>query len=556
MTISDNRDRYRWLGRLLEMVPGTISWAILILPLWLSFGYPWLVAYFVLAFDFYWLCRALWFSGAVIVAFRRIKRVAAVDWTARLATLDDPATRIAELEAVLGRRRDVPRGALGVAAPGVGPRPRAAGSAGHRRELDELHRVAALETPPPSAGELVHLALIPTYTEPLEKLRHTVRALAEADWPSERKICAIITRETDVAGIANVGALREEFGGEFAEFIHILDPLEPGIVVGKSSAMAWGGRYLYRMLVRERGMDPHRILVTDLDADYRIHPQYFAYLAWVHLTDPNRETQLYQPIPYFHNNIWQAPMLQRLFAAVLTQLQMWRSVLPEKLQSFGSYSTTLHLVHDVGYWATDAIPEDSRFYWKSYFRYGDRFRAVPLFIPIYGDAVRARGYWRSMSEQYLQARRWAWGVTDIPYVIQNAITHPEIPFWSRFWRVMNLFGEHINWAIAPFVVMFGATIPLLINPAFAETTLGQNLPLFASVMLTMALVSLFVLVVVEHQIVPPRPVDWGPVQRVLSYVQWIGLPFVGILFSNLPALDAQTRLLTGRYLEYRVTEKV
>ena len=141
-------------------------------------------------------------------------------------------------------------------------------------------------------------------------------------------------------------------------------------------------------------------------------------------------------------------------------------------------------------------------------------------------------------------------------MIQNSLTHPEIPFWSRFWRVINLFGEHINWAIAPFVVMFGATIPLLINPAFAETTLGQNLPFFASVMLTMALVSLFVLVVVEHNIVPPRPAEWGLVVRVLSYVQWLGLPFVGILFSNLPALDAQTRLLTGRYLEYRVTEKV
>jgi hypothetical protein len=160
-----------------------------------------------------------------------------------------------------------------------------------------------------------------------------------------------------------------------------------------------------------------------------------------------------------------------------------------------------------------------------------------------------------MAEQYLQARRWAWGVTDIPYVIQNAIAHPEIPFWSRAWRIVNLFGEHINWAIAPFVVMFGATVPLLINPAFAETTLGQNLPLYASVMLTMALVSLLVLVVVEHQIVPPRPATWGPFQRILTYVQWLGLPFVGIFFSNLPALDAQTRLLTGRYLEYRVTEK-
>jgi hypothetical protein len=295
--------------------------------------------------------------------------------------------------------------------------------------------------------------------------------------------------------------------------------------------------------------------VTDLDADYRVHPQYFTYLTWVHLTDANRETQLYQPIPYFHNNIWETPMAMRLFAGVLTQLQMWRSVLPEKLASFGSYSTTLHLVHDVGYWATDAIPEDSRFYWKSYFTYGERFRAVPLFIPIYGDAVRARTYWRSMAGQYLQVRRWAWGVTDIPYVVQNAVRHREIPLWSRVWRVLNLFGEHITWAITPFVIMFGATVPLLLNPAFAQTTLGQNLPLYASTMLTAALGTLLVLIWVENQIVPPRPATWGLPMRMISYLQWIGLPFIGILFSMLPALDAQTRLLTGRYLEYKVTEK-
>ena len=553
MTDPDPRDRYRWLGRLLEMVPGTISWAVLILPIWLSFSYPELVAYFVLSFNFYWMCRALWFSSAVIVAYGRIRRVRAVDWTARIAGLVDRRGRRAALEAILsGPSGNLPRGALGFTALG------GFGRDDRRPIREELAGIRAIdESPsgPPEAADLTHLALIPTYTEPLEKLRHTVRALAEAEWPTERKMCAIITRETDVTGIANVATLREEFGHAFAEFIHILDPLEPGIVVGKSSAMAWGGRYLYRLLVRERGMDPHRIMITDLDADYRVHPQYFSYLTWMHLTDENRETQLYQPIPYFHNNIWDAPVLQRLFAAVLTQLQMWRSVLPEKLQSFGSYSTTLHLVHDIGYWATDAIPEDSRFYWKSYFRYGDRFRAVPLFMPIYGDAVRARTYWRSMAEQYLQARRWAWGVTDIPFVIQNALTHPEIPFWSRVWRVVNLFGEHINWAITPFVITFGATIPLLINPAFRETTLGQNLPFYASMMLSMALGGLVVLIVVEHRIVPPRPASWSPWQRFISYVQWFALPFVGIVFSCLPALDAQTRLLTGRYLEYRVTEK-
>jgi len=500
MSEARTQDRYLWLQRLLEMVPGTVSWAVIIGPIWLSFSYPWLVAYFVLSFDFYWLCRALWFSGAVIVAYRRIRDVVATDWWQRLEAIRD-------------------------------------------RGL-------------PDWRGYTHLALIPTYTEPLEMLRQTVRALADAEWPAERKICAIITRETDEAGIAHMAVLREEFGHAFADFIHILDPLEPGIVVGKSSAMAFGGRRLYRLLVRERGMDPALLLVTDLDADYRIHPQYFSYLTWLHVTDPNRETQLYQPVPYFHNNVWEAPLLLRLFAAVLTQLQMWRSVLPEKLQSFGSYSTTLQMVHEVGYWATDAIPEDSRFYWKSFFTYGDRFRAVPLFIPIYGDAVRAKTYWRSLASQYLQARRWAWGVTDLPYVVQNAIAHPEIPFWSRAWRILNLFGEHINWAIAPFVVIFGATVPLVINPAFARTTLGQNLPIYASSMLSVALVALIVLIWVEHRIVPPFPPDWSRSRRLLVYLGWTGLPFVGIFFSNLPALDAQTRLLTGRYLEYRVTEKV
>ena len=536
MVDAPETDRYHWLQRLLETVPGMVSWAVIVGPIWLSFSYPWLVAYFVLSFDFYWLCRSLWFAGAVLVAHGRIRQVQRTDWRARLLSLADPAGRRDELRDLIAR--------------GVGER------RDLEAELAALRQIGELGAPPPKWEEYTHLALIPTYTEPLEKLQYTVRALADADWPTERKICAIITRQTDEVGIANVAALRAEFAGSFAELIHILDPLEPGIVVGKSSAMAFGGRHLYRLLVRERGMDPSRVLVTDLDADYRVDPQYFNYLTWVHLADPNRETQLYQPIPYFHNNIWQSPMLTRLFAAVLTQLQMWRNVLPEKLQSFGSYSTTLHLVHEVGYWATDAIPEDSRFYWKSYFTYGDRFRAVPLFIPIYGDAIRARGYWRSLASQYLQARRWAWGVTDIPYVVQNALNHTEISAISRTWRVLNLFGEHINWAITPFVIMFGATVPLIINPAFGRTTLGQNLPVYASSMLSVALVALLVLIWIEHRIVPPRPPDWGWFHRFLSYIQWIGLPFVGIFFSTLPALDAQTRLLTGRYLEYRVTEKV
>ena len=74
-------------------------------------------------------------------------------------------------------------------------------------------------------------------------------------------------------------------------------------------------------------------------------------------------------------------------------------------------------------------------------------------------------------------------------------------------------------------------------------------------MLTGVLCCFLLLIYVEEWIASRRLVSWGIVQRTASWVQWIALPIVGLIFSNLPALDAQTRLMTGRYLEYRVTEK-
>jgi hypothetical protein len=260
-------------------------------------------------------------------------------------------------------------------------------------------------------------------------------------------------------------------------------------------------------------------------------------------------------VPMFHNNLWEVPAAVRLVAVGATHVQMWRSLTPERLISFSSYAVRLQTVHEVGYWATDAIPEDSRFYWRSFFNYAGDFRAEPLYIPIYGDAVRARSYPRSLAQQYTQIRRWAWGVTDIPYFVHQALRHPEIPLRLRVRRLYELWSDHINWAIAPFVLIFGSNLPLLLHPSFRQTTLGQNLPLYAATMLTGALCMLLLLVSIEERIAPPRPRIWSAGRRALSYLQWLFVPVVGMLFSNLPALDAQTRLLAGRYLEYRVTEK-
>jgi hypothetical protein len=546
--------RARRVTRLLEIVPGLVTWALILSPLILSLRIPEVVAWFVLSFDFYWFYKALMLTGSVTVSFLRIRGVIAVDWRARAFSLANLPGRRDELDRLIPLVADrialLDRGGERLAA--SGGRRYLAQLRDERKDVERL--LARRGEAIPDPNDLWHVALIPTYTEPYEKLHETVRALAEADYPADRKMVAIITRETDLAGRENVARLREAFGDAFLHFLHVLDPLEPGIVVGKSSAMAYGGRWLYRELVG-LGFDPSQVVVTDLDSDYRVHRQYFGYVTYTFLTDPDRFRRLYQPVPMFHNNLWETPVPVRLVAIGATHVQMWRSLTPEKLVSFSSYSVSLQTVHEVDYWATDAIPEDSRFYWKSFFRYSGEFQAIPLFIPIYGDAVRARSYPRTLVEQYTQIRRWAWGVTDIPYYIRNAFAHSEIPRGKRVRRLFDLWLDHINWAIAPFVIIFGSNVPLLLNPSFAQTTLGQNLPLYAAWLLTGAFCCLLLLIYVEEQIAPPRPAAWGPIRRATSWLQWIALPIVGLIFSNLPALDAQTRLMTGRYLEYRVTEK-
>ena len=69
--------------RLIEIIPGLITWILILAPIPLSLRYPEIVGWFVLSFDFYWLYRAVVLSVSVSISFRRIRRVMAIDWRRR-----------------------------------------------------------------------------------------------------------------------------------------------------------------------------------------------------------------------------------------------------------------------------------------------------------------------------------------------------------------------------------------------------------------------------------------------------------------------------------------
>ena len=505
-------------ARFFEATPGAITWVMLAAPAWIPivFKLPGaiFVATAVLIFDAYWLLRSVSVVAGVWGSVRRLKRDMSTDWLA-LCRQQSVAARSASLT---GSARDQAVG-----------------------QIDPL--------------QYFHLCVVPTYTEPYHVLERTVQAIVDTNYPDELKLVGIITRETDKPGWENVARLKAKFGGRVRGFYHIKDPLEPGIVVGKSAAMNWGGRWMVRVLTEE-GFDLSMVLITDLDSDYQVHPQYFAWISWHHAREPLRDYVIWQPVPLFHNNIWQVPMAVRIMSASTSQWQMFLHSRPQRLVAFSSYTCSLDFVHKVGYWDKDVIPEDSRFYWKAFFTFGERFSVKSVYLPIYGDSPNSRDYASTHMSQYNQIKRWAWGITDVTYVLARFFKHPEIPFSLRTRRFMNLFFNHINWIFLPMLLLFGASMPIWVSTDFSLTDIGQTLWSVSGVLLGVTLSSVMFFLYFEMRMLPRRPPDWPLWRQLLVYPTYFLYPIVGLMLSVLPALEAHTRLLLGRYLEYRVTEKV
>jgi len=260
-------------------------------------------------------------------------------------------------------------------------------------------------------------------------------------------------------------------------------------------------------------------------------------------------------VPLFHNNIWQVPMAVRIMSASTSQWQMFLHSRPHRLVAFSSYTCSLEFVHKVGYWDKDVIPEDSRFYWKAFFTFGERFSVKSVYLPLYGDSPNSRDYASTHMSQYNQIKRWAWGITDVPYVLARLFKHREIPLLLRIRRFSNLFLNHLNWIFLPILLMFGSSAPFWFSQDFSLTDLGQEMWTFSSILLTVTLSTVLFFMYFESRLLPPKPKEWSAARRAASYLQYFAYPIVGLVLSVLPALEAHTRLLLGRYLEYKITEK-
>lgn len=484
--------------RALEMLPGIFSWSLILFPVWGSFLVPNLVAYYVIMFTVYWLYRSLTMAVLSVLAHFKIKASSAFDW-------------IADLKRLL----------------------------------------------PEKWNSIHHIIVIPTYKEPLSTLQKTLDSLTLQSYPLKNIhiMMSFEEREGEEAR-EKAATLLKEYQKKFGHLWATFHPDIMGEIKGKSSNTCWGAKEAKKVLVDDEGLPIENITITSEDADARFHKHYFANLTFEFLTVEKPYNKIWQGGIAFYNNIWEVPSPVRVLSAIFSITQMYILMRRDRLINFSTYSTSLKHVHDIGYWDTDVIPEDYRLFFKSYFAKKGDFQVNPIFLPIYADAAQAHGFWSTMVNQYEQLKRWAWGVSDDAYIIRQFVLS-DAPFWGKFIRVLKVVEDHFLWPVNWFAITVSATLPPLLNDQFSRTIIGKTLPQVTSTLLTLSLVSFVVIFILDALNRPPHPDKKRSIRSyILQPLEFILLPVVGFFFSALPGIDAHTRLMLGKYLEYRVTEKV
>lgn len=485
--------------RLLECVPAILTWGTFILIFVLSFWAPFVITNLMIIYVTYWFARTFLMSTHLILGYRAYRRAVSIDWLKKLQS--DPS---------------------------------------------------------PKWREIWHLFIIANAIEELSIVEDTVQAIADSHYPKDRVI-VILANEARYPKIAEVNreGLNKKFKNTFAAFLSTIHPSDvAGEIRGKGANITYSAKQILPQ-IKKMGLDPKNVLVTTLDSDNRVHPDFMANLSWTFIRTPEPNLKSYQPLPMFFNNIWSVPFSIRLISIGSSFWQMIEATRPYRLRNFSAHAQSLDMLIKTDFWSNQTIVEDGHQYWRSLFATNGKHEVIPIFVPIYQDAVLSPdGNLMTYREQYLQKRRWAWGASDIPYVLSEAWKKRRILPFGAWLQVGRLVEGHLSWATTSITLALVGWFPIILNPDFRNTVLAFNYPLFYQRLLMLAMVGMIVSLIISRLLLPPRP---RSTIRENYFIEWlltpIILPITNIIFSAIPAIESQTRLAMGKYLGYRITEK-
>jgi hypothetical protein len=271
---------------------------------------------------------------------------------------------------------------------------------------------------------------------------------------------------------------------------------------------------------------------------------------------PERNRASFQPIPVYHNNIWEAPAFSRILDLGSSFFQLIEATNHDQMVTFSSHSMSFKALVDVNYWPVDMISDDSAIFWKSLIHFDGEYRVIPLYVTLSMDVVSGVNWRQTILNVYRQKRRWAWGVENFPIVMRGFLHNRNIPVLKKIQYGFKLFEENVAWATWGFLLTFIGWLPALFaNREFSDAVLYYSAPRIAGVIFNLASLALITTIILSLFLLPKAKTKNALFKKISLAFEWLFVPLIVVFLSALPALDAQTRLMFGKYMEFWVTEK-
>jgi len=490
----------RAIYRFFEILPGALSWGTLLLAAFFSWKKPAFVAFFIIFFIIFWFLRTVYFSFFLRSSYKRMKVHENTNWIKKL------------------RRR-------------------------HKKRWRDIY----------------HLIILPTYEEPLEIIRETFLALKRSDYPKDKMIVILSGEQARSEHFKEVAvAIEKEFKNTFFKLLITIHPSDiEGELQGHGANDAWATKQAKKEIIDPLKIPYANIIVSSFDVDTAVFPKYFSCLAFHYLNCKKPERTSFQPIPLYINNIWQASVLSRVFSFSSTFWQMMSQERPEKLITFSSHAMSFKALCEIGFKQTNVVSDDSRIFWQGFFTFNGDYRTEPIFYPVSMDANVAKNLCKTMINVYKQQRRWAYGSGEIAYFFFNCLKNKRISLSRKISLGFELVLSHWTWATSSLLIFFLGWLPLFLGgEAFSQTLISYNLPRLTSRILTIAMLGSVGSAYFGLLLLPPKPPQFGRFKYVFFVFGWFLIPVIMIFFTSVPALEAQTRWMLGKYMGFWPTEKV
>jgi cellulose synthase/poly-beta-1,6-N-acetylglucosamine synthase-like glycosyltransferase len=493
--MTEKSNCHPFLGRVFDLTIPILSWFLITLPVWLSPFHPALVAYFIIAFDLYFLYSCLETVYYSTLSFNLL----------------------------------------------------------HTFDTVNFHSLVKQETK--KTGHISHFIIIPNYKEPLYKLRETLDHMVSNDYPFKKIHLVLAFEKREAEAVEKAVAIKKEYGHFFVDIIESYHVLEPHEQAGKASNQT-AAAHIVSSYVEAHNLDPKDVVLTICDADSILPKNYFSYLTHSYAHDTNRIYHFYWAPVLLYNNFWRSPLFIRIQATLSSILRLSFLSQKDNLIQISTYSVSLWLIQEIDYWDVDIIPEDWHVYLQAYFKFGDKVKTIPLYTLVGSDAVYTHNLLNTFKSRYEQEKRWAWGVSDIGYALRKSVVSPHIPFKSKLKKILFLSKNHLLWPVSFFILTISASLPAIVNPAFKNTVLGFLLPQLSGLILTISTSMILIYLYIDIKVRKKMNIDTSITALPLMVIQWFFLPAISFFLSALPALESHTRIILKKNITYKVTEKV